>query len=80
MVKTISTKAHRCMVKWIRQERIAIGLKQSDVAKRLREHQSWVARLEGGQRRLDVVEFLAVAQAIGFDPVKMIRKLAKARE
>ena len=35
-----------------------------DVAKRLRVHQSWIALLESGQRRLDVVEFLAVAKAI----------------
>lgn len=79
MVKTITSKTHRCLVKWLRQERIAKRLKQSDVARRLREHQSWVARLESGQRRLDVVEFLAIANAIGFNPAKMIRKLAKVR-
>jgi transcriptional regulator with XRE-family HTH domain len=77
MVKTITSKTHRYMVKWLRRERIAAGLKQSDIARRLGEHQSWVARLESGQRRLDVVEFLAVAKAIGFNPWKMIRKLAK---
>jgi transcriptional regulator with XRE-family HTH domain len=76
-VKTISSKAHRCLVKEIRRERIAAGLSQAQVAKRLREYQSWVARLESGQRRLDVVEFLAVARAVGFDPAKLIRKLAK---
>lgn len=67
------------MVKWVRRERIDSGLTQSDVAARLGEHQSWVARLESGQRRLDVVEFLAVAKAIGFNPAKMIHKLAKVR-
>lgn len=67
------------MVKLIREKRIAKELTQMDVAKRLREHQSWVARLESGQRRLDVVEFLAVARAIGFDPAKMIRMLVNVR-
>jgi transcriptional regulator with XRE-family HTH domain len=76
-VKTIMSKAHRRLVKAIREERTARGFTQTDVAKRLREHQSWVARLESGQRRLDVVEFLAVARAIGFDPARMIRALAK---
>jgi transcriptional regulator with XRE-family HTH domain len=79
MVKTITSKTHRCMVEWLRRERIAAGLKQTDIAKRLGEHQSWVARLESGQRRLDVVEFLAVAKVIGFNPSTMIRKLAKIK-
>lgn len=65
------------MVKLIRRERLAAGLKQPDVAKRIHEYQSWIARLESGQRRIDVVEFLTLAKAIGFDPVKMFRKLAK---
>lgn len=76
-MKTIRTKTHRALVAAIRQERIARGLDQADVAKRMREYQSWVSYLESGQRRIDVVEFLALAKAIGFDPVTMIRKLAK---
>jgi transcriptional regulator with XRE-family HTH domain len=79
-VKTITTKRHKLLVKWLREERIAKGLAQSDVAKRLGEHQSWVARLESGQRRLDVVELLIVAKAIGFDAAKLVRRLAKVRE
>jgi transcriptional regulator with XRE-family HTH domain len=68
------------LVKWVRQQREAKGLDQIDVAERLGEHQSWVSRLESGQRRLDVVEFLAVAKAIGFNPHEMLRKLARVRE
>jgi len=30
--------------------------------------QSFVARVESGERRIDVVEFLNIAKAIGFDP------------
>jgi hypothetical protein len=31
-------------------------------------YQSFVATVEGGQRKIDVVEMLAFAEAIGFDP------------
>lgn len=79
-MKTITTKRHKCLVKWLRAERIAKGLSQAYVAKRLRRYQSWIALLESGQRRLDVVEFLAIAKVIGFDAVKMLRKLRDAGE
>jgi transcriptional regulator with XRE-family HTH domain len=50
---------------------------QADLAARLGEYQSFVARLESGQRRVDVVEFLALAEALGFDPTRAISALRK---
>jgi uncharacterized protein (UPF0335 family) len=49
---------------------------QAEVAKKLRRYQSFIARVESGQRRIDVVEFLAFAEAIGFDAGKAIREIA----
>lgn len=51
------------------------GLTQKQVAERLKRPQSFVSKYERGERRLDVVEFLEVAQAIGIDPQKLIRLL-----
>ncbi|MGE0769303.1 MAG: XRE family transcriptional regulator, partial [Hyphomicrobiaceae bacterium] len=39
--------------------------------------QSFVAKVEGGERRLDVLEFLDVVDAIGADPVRTLRTLLK---
>jgi len=50
---------------------------QADLAARLGEYQSFVARLESGQRRVDVVEFLELAETLGFDPAKAISALKK---
>jgi hypothetical protein len=36
-----------------------------------------VAKYEGGERRLDVIEFLAVTTAIHADPLRIIRTIAK---
>jgi|SRR5215213_2419520 len=47
------------------------------VAKKLRRYQSYVALLETGQRRLDVVEFMEIADAIGFDAAAAIKRLYK---
>ena len=50
---------------------------QADLAARLGEYQSFVARLESGQRRIDVVEFLELADAVRLDPAKTISTLKK---
>jgi transcriptional regulator with XRE-family HTH domain len=45
------------------------------VARRLGRPQSFVSKYESGERRLDIVEFLEVAEAIGFDAGELIAAL-----
>src|ERR1700737_4764043 len=52
--------------------RKAAGLTQQALALRLKKPQSFVAKYEGGERRLDVVEFIAIARALGEDPLKLM--------
>jgi transcriptional regulator with XRE-family HTH domain len=58
-------------------QRKAADLTQTVVAKRLGKPPSYVAKYEAGDRRLDIVEFIDVAAAIGFDPSKLIRVLLR---
>jgi transcriptional regulator with XRE-family HTH domain len=51
------------------------GLSQQEVADRLGRPQTYVSRCESGTRRMDVVEFLEIAEVIGFDPMMFMRKL-----
>ena len=53
------------------------GLTQDDLARRLKKPQSFVAKYEGGERRLDVIEFLGITRAIGADPVRILKTLQK---
>lgn len=53
------------------------GLTQQALARRLRKPQSFVAKYEGGERRIDVVEFIVICRAMGVDPQKMLRGLLK---
>jgi transcriptional regulator with XRE-family HTH domain len=55
--------------------RKAAGLTQQAVALRLKKPQSFVAKYEGGERRLDVVEFIAIARTLGADPIKLMATL-----
>ena len=51
------------------------GLTQQELAKRLRRPQSFVAKYEGGERRIDIVEFLWLVRAMKADPTVVLRTL-----
>ncbi len=65
MRKTIFSKEHRAIVRNLRRARLKAGLTQVQVAKKLRRPQSFVARMESGQRRIDAVELSYVADLYG---------------
>ena len=52
--------------------RKAAGLTQQTLARRLKKPQSFVAKYEGGERRLDVVEFIRISRALDADPLKLL--------
>lgn len=54
------------------------GLTQQAVAKRLKRPQSFVAKYEGGERRIDVLEFLEIVAALEGDPIAILRAMRKA--
>jgi Helix-turn-helix len=53
--------------------RQAADIRQQALAKKLGRPQSFVSKFESGERRLDVVEFVAIARALDADPVKLFR-------
>ncbi|MGG5890690.1 helix-turn-helix domain-containing protein [Falsiroseomonas sp. HC035] len=59
----------------IAERRLAAGLTQVELATRLGRPQSFVSKYETGERRLDVVEFLEIAEALSFDPAELLRSL-----
>lgn len=75
MAKTIHSERHKKLRALLIAERKLASLTQTIVANRLGKPPSYVAKYEGGDRRLDILEFLDVASAIGFDPCKFIQSL-----
>ena len=51
------------------------GLKQTDVAARLGLPASYLSKIENGTRRLDVIELIQIAEAMGVDPAGIVREL-----
>jgi ribosome-binding protein aMBF1 (putative translation factor) len=54
------------------------GLRQVDLADRLGKPQSFVSKVERGERRLDVIELVVVVRAIGLDDVTFLKAIAEA--
>lgn len=59
------------------EKRNAAGLTQVALAKLLRRPQSFVSKYETGERRLDVIELIEVAEALGADPAAIVRTLRR---
>ena len=57
------------------QTRNQVGLSQTALAKRLGRPQSYVSKFERGERRLDVVEFFEVVDALKVDGFKLLKTL-----
>jgi transcriptional regulator with XRE-family HTH domain len=64
--------------KLLRDLREKSGLTQAEVAARLDKPQSFVAKYEGGERRLSAIEFIEVVRALDLEPVAALRQLIKA--
>ncbi|MEP5729285.1 MAG: helix-turn-helix transcriptional regulator [Sulfitobacter sp.] len=73
MAKTIRSSGHEALREAIIAARKAAGLTQAQLADRLRCHQSFVARMESGQRRIDVVELVVISRAIGANAEQIFR-------
>jgi transcriptional regulator with XRE-family HTH domain len=70
MDKTIHSRQSQCICKHILSLRTRAGLTQRQLAAKLQRERSFVARLELGERRLDLVEFFWLCRACGADPMK----------
>lgn len=79
MSRTLHSPRHLALKDFLIQKRKKAGLTQAEVAKKLRRYQSFVATVEGGQRKIDVVELLAFADAIGFDPREALKRVQSVR-
>lgn len=57
----------------LRQLREDKGLRQVDLAHRLKRPQSFVSKYESGERRLDLVELRDICAALGTSLIEFVR-------
>ena len=75
MTRSIYTKEYDRFRELLVEAREAAGLTQYDIAERLKRPQSYVSKYERGERRLDVIEFLEVAEALDVHPFDLLTGL-----
>jgi transcriptional regulator with XRE-family HTH domain len=74
----VSSTAYEAAVSFLIETRKAAGLSQRELADRLGKPRSFVSKIEGRERRLDVVEFVALARALDVNPGALMTTLASA--
>ncbi|MEK7131714.1 MAG: helix-turn-helix transcriptional regulator [Patescibacteria group bacterium] len=62
MSKSIYSKEYKEIIERLKKARIEVGLSQQAVADKLSKPQSYISKIESGERRLDVVEIKKFAK------------------
>jgi transcriptional regulator with XRE-family HTH domain len=73
--KTLRSRGHRSLIAILVAARKQAGMTQRDLAARIKRPRSFVGRMEAGERRIDVVEFIELARALRADPKKLFGTL-----
>lgn len=74
-MSSIYSQEYQLVIKTIRSTRVAKGITQEKLAQAMNRHQSFIAKIESGERRLDVIEFAYVAQLLGIDPALLLQRV-----
>lgn len=78
MGRTLRSPGHLALMAALKQARLEAGLTQTELADRLERPQSFVAKYENGERRVEVVEFVQIVSAIGCDGHALLDEVARA--
>lgn len=76
MPRTIWSEAQSALVLSLVQARKDAGISQTALATKLRCQQSLIARIESGERRVDLVELVILCRAIGVEPSDVLLAVA----
>ena len=72
MTRSAFTRKYTRFRQLLADARRAKGFTQVALARKLGRPQSFISKIERGERRLDVIEFLEVARALRVDPARLL--------
>lgn len=75
MTRSVYTPKYKQLCKMLVEERQKANLSQASLSSKLGVNQTYVSKYELGERRLDIIELMEIADAIGFDILALIKKL-----
>ena len=74
----VGSGPYRAAITTIVEERTAAGVSQRELARRLGKPPSYVNKIELLERRMDILEFVLIAEALESDPADLFSKVVKA--
>lgn len=74
-MKHLRSRAHRHLCAVLATARRDAGLTQRELATKLRRPRSYVANIEIGERRIDVLEFIELSKVLRIDPQKLFKRV-----
>ena len=78
MDKSLYTDQGKTLRKWLKKARIDAGLTVRDLGARLNVHFQAISKIESGERRLDIVEYVVYCRALEVDPQIGIAAVARS--
>ncbi len=78
MGRWVSSPSYRAAVRVLVDARKAAGLTQRALANRIGRPYTVIANIERSERQIDVVEFIAVARALGLDEADLMKRVGTA--
>lgn len=79
MARSTYNRHYRSFLTLLRDLREQAGVTQVELGERLANTQTFVSKIERGERRLDVVELTEICEALGADPSTAFKRFLDSR-
>ncbi|WP_369115488.1 helix-turn-helix domain-containing protein [Edwardsiella tarda] len=74
-MSSIYSYEYRLIIKTLKVRRIELKITQAQLAQELGKPQSFVSKIESGERRLDIIEFVHIARQLSLDLNAVLEKI-----
>lgn len=77
MTKSIFTNNYQLLLQLLVATRKKANITQQELAKKLGKNQSYISKYENSERRLDMIEVIAIVKAMGANPNELMNNILK---